>query len=184
MNVCDDCALRLFNTKHYNLQGVGNPYFGNCILIPNVDYSAYKKGDMSFSNQVEIIKEVLHFPTGELDNLYILPLIRCCESISCPTDDKSYNRCITYFAKDIKKYNFKHILVLGKAVSLFLNCGIADYIDTLIISKNKRFYNVNYSPTTKYTNPMAFAMFEKYLKKWYNYVTSGISCYDDFVILE
>ena len=46
MNYCEDCVIRLFNTKHYNLQGIGNPYFGNCIIVPNVDYNAYKKGGM------------------------------------------------------------------------------------------------------------------------------------------
>ena len=45
MSVCDLCPMRLFNTKHYNLRGVGNPYFGKCIVIPNVDYDAYKKGE-------------------------------------------------------------------------------------------------------------------------------------------
>ena len=44
MNICDDCPIRLFNSKHYNLQGIANPYFGNCIVVPNVDYNAYKKG--------------------------------------------------------------------------------------------------------------------------------------------
>lgn len=56
MNYCEDCVIRLFNNKHYNLQGIGNPYFGNCIIVPNVDYNAYKKGSMEFSKQVEIIK--------------------------------------------------------------------------------------------------------------------------------
>lgn len=43
MDVCKDCPMRLFNIKHHNLQGIGNPYFGICIVIPNVDYDAYKK---------------------------------------------------------------------------------------------------------------------------------------------
>ena len=55
MDVCSECPIRLFNNKHYNLQGIGNPYFGNCIVVPNVDYNAYKNGSMGFSNQVEII---------------------------------------------------------------------------------------------------------------------------------
>ena len=61
MDVCSECPIRLFNNKHYNLQGIGNPYFGNCIVVPNVDYNAYKNGSMGFSNQVKIIKDVL-FP--------------------------------------------------------------------------------------------------------------------------
>ena len=81
MNYCEDCVIRLFNTKHYNLQGIGNPYFGNCIIVPNVDYNAYKKGGMKFSKQVEIIKSIIS-STGELDDLYVLPLIRCNEYVS------------------------------------------------------------------------------------------------------
>lgn len=184
MNVCDDCALRLFNTKHYNLKGVGNPYFGNCILIPNVDYSAYKENSLDFSKQVEVIKEVLNLPTGELENLYIAPLVRCCESISCPTNNDAYVRCLNYFGEDVKKYNFKHILLLGQTGSIFLNVCIRDYLDTLMVSKNGRFYNVNYSPLTKYTNEKLFEQFKQYLTKWYNYITSGMSCYDNYVILE
>ena len=113
LKVCEECPMRLFNTKHYNLQGIGNPYFGNCIVVPNVDYNAYKKGSMGFSNQVKIIKESLHLSTGggdELEELYIVPLIRCNESISCELDDNSYNRCLQHFANDVRKYNFKNIV--------------------------------------------------------------------------
>lgn len=184
MNVCEDCALRLFNNKHYNLQGVGNPYYGNLIIIPNVDYNAYKKGDITFSGQVEVIKEILHPFTGELDNLYIVPLFRCCDKIACEINDDIYNRCLVYLKKDIKKYNFKHILVLGEAVKWFLNCTIKDNLETIILSKNYRFYNVNYSPLTKYVNEEYFETFKTYLIKWYNYVISGMSCYDNYVILE
>ena len=59
MSVCEGCVLRLYNTKSYNLRGVGNPFSGNCIVVPNVDYKAYKGKSMSFSSQVEVIKEVL-----------------------------------------------------------------------------------------------------------------------------
>ena len=64
MDICEDCVMRLYNTKHYNLHGIGNPYFGNCIVVPNVDYNAYKKGSMGFSDQVKIIIDVLFFYGG------------------------------------------------------------------------------------------------------------------------
>ena len=48
-SICDNCALRLYNTKSYNLQGIGNPFYGNCIVVPNVDYKAYKGKSMDFS---------------------------------------------------------------------------------------------------------------------------------------
>ena len=171
IDVCSGCALRLFNNKHYNLQGIGNPYFGNCIVVPNVDYNAYKKGSMGFSNQVEIIKDVLHLSTGEgngLEELYIVPLIRCNESISYELDNNSYNRCLQYFANDVRKYNFKNILLLGDAGRRFLNCDIFDNLNNLMISSNNRFYNINYSPLIKYINEEKFAIFETYLRKWYS----------------
>ena len=88
-----------FNNKHYNLQGIGNPYFGKCIVVPNVDYIAYKKGDMGFSTQVEIIQDVLS-STGEGDNVFIVPLIRCNENISCDFD-------ISKIKKFMEKNNIK-----------------------------------------------------------------------------
>lgn len=170
MNICENCAIRLFNNKHHNLKGVGNPYFGNCIVVPNVDYDAYKKGDMGFSSQVEIIKDILHLSTGEgdgLEELYIVPLIRCNESISCELDNNSYNKCLQHFANDVRKYNFKNILLLGDAARRFLNYDITELLDTLIISSNNRLYNINYSPLIKYVNEEKFDVFKSYLRRWY-----------------
>lgn len=187
MDVCEDCPIRLFNNKHYNLHGVGNPYFGNCIVVPNVDYDAYKKGDISFSNQVKIIKSIIHPSTGELDDLdglddvYIVPLIRCNESISCELDDNSYNRCLTHLANDMRKYQFKRILLLGDAGRRFLHCDITELLDTLMISSNNRFYNINYSPLIKYKDNEKFFIFETYLIRWYNWCKSQISTYDNVI---
>ncbi len=170
MSICDNCAIRLFNIKNYNLHGIGNPYSGNCIVISNVDYNAYKKGSMGFSSQVEVIKEVLHLSTGEHDNLYnlyIVPLIRCNETISCELDDNSYNRCLQYFINDIRKYQFKNIMLLGDAGRRFLHCDIKENIDNLFISPNNRRYTINYSPLTKYTNNELFEIFKSKLIKWY-----------------
>lgn len=181
MAVCDSCPMRLFNTKHYNLQGVGNPYFGKCIVVPNVDYNAYKKGDMGFSTQVEIIKSSLSF-TGELENLYILPLIRCNETISCELTDDIYFKCLTYFANDVKLYDFKDILLLGDAGRRFLQCDINKYMDTILLSKNFRRYSVNYSPLVKYTDEDKFKIFEAHLNKWYNSVIT--ENYNGYEILQ
>lgn len=186
MNICEECPIRLFNNKHYNLNGVGNPYFGNCIVVPNVDYNAYKKGSMGFSEQVKIIKEVLNPSTGELDELddiYIVPLIRCNENISCEVDDASYYRCLRYFVEDIRKYQFKRILLLGDAGRKFLNCDITELLDTLMISPNNRFYNVNYSPLIKYKNNEKYCIFESYLIKWYNWCKSQVSVYNKVITL-
>lgn len=186
MNICEDCAIRLFNNKHHNLKGVGNPYFGNCIVVPNVDYDAYKKGDMGFSIQVEIIKDILHLSTGEgdgLEELYIVPLIRCNESISCELDNNSYNKCLQHFANDMRKYQFKRILLLGDAGRRFLNCDITENLNTLMVSANNKFYNINYSPLIKYINEEKFAIFETYLIKWYNWCKSQVSCYNKIIAL-
>ena len=75
MGVCDECAMRLFNTKQYNLQGVGNPSFERCIVIPNVDYIAYKNRSVTFSEQVKVIEDILHSSTGEVDILNSLYII-------------------------------------------------------------------------------------------------------------
>lgn len=166
-SVCDDCPMRLYNSKQYNLQGIGNPFSGRCIVIPNVDYTAYKKGSLDFSTQIEIIKSIIS-STGELDNLYILPLIRCNEKIACEINDDIYNRCIQYFAKDLVLYDFKDILLLGDAGRRFFKCELTKYLDTIIISPNHRRYVVNYAPFIKYIDDNKFDIFKNHLLKWYN----------------
>ncbi len=172
MNYCEDCVIRLFNTKYYNLQGIGNPYFGNCIIVPNVDYNAYKKGGMEFSKQVEIIKSIIS-STGELDDLYVLPLIRCNEYLSCELNEDSYLKCIGYLIEDMKKYQFKNIMLLGSAGRRFLNCNISDYFDTIFVSINNRRYWVNYSPLINYTDSNKYEIFKSNLIRWYNSIKNN-----------
>lgn len=172
MNYCEDCVIRLFNIKHYNLQGIGNPYFGNCIVVPNVDYNAYKKGGMEFSKQVEIIKSIIS-STGELDDLYVLPLIRCNEYVSCELNEDSYLKCIGYLIEDMKKYQFKNIMLLGSAGRRFLNCNISDYFDTIFVSINNRRYWVNYSPLINYTDSDKYEIFKSNLIRWYNSIKNN-----------
>lgn len=172
MNYCEDCVIRLFNTKHYNLQGIGNPYFGNCIIVPNIDYNAYKKGGMEFSKQVEIIKSLI-YSTGELDDLYVLPLIRCNEYVSCELNEDSYLKCIGYLIEDMKKYQFKNIMLLGSAGRRFLNCNISDYFDTIFVSVNNRRYWVNYSPLINYTDSDKYETFKSNLIRWYNSIKNN-----------
>lgn len=177
--LCKDCALRLYNTKSYNLQGVGNPFYGNCIVVPNVDYKAYKGKSMDFSTQVEIIKETLILSTGvEESNLYIVPLIRCNEQISCELDEITYNKCIHWFADDMRKYQFKNVLLLGNAARRFLNVNIKDYLDTILLSKKGIRYFVNYSPLVQYVDEKLFYTFKEYLIKWYNSINSGLFDYN------
>lgn len=84
-----------------------------------------------------------------------------------------------HFANDVRKYNFKNILLLGDAGRRFLNCDIFDNLNNLIISSNNRFYNINYSPLIKYVNEEKFAIFETYLRKWYSCcITQNFNSYD------
>lgn len=183
MEVCNDCPLRLFNDKHYNLQGVGNPYYGRVIIVPNVDYNAYLKGSMDFSSQVEIVREILHSSTGECDDVYIAPMIRCNEQISCELTDDIYSNCLKLFALDVKKYNYRNIMLLGTAAKRFMNVNIKDYLDIVCISKNNRYYNVNYSPLVKYTNEELFETFKHYLIKWINCVRAKELTYKNYIML-
>lgn len=172
MSYCNECAIKIFGLKHYNLKGVGNPFYGKCIVVPNVDYNAYKKGDMSFSTQVEIINDTLS-STGVQDfNIYILPLIRCNEKITCKLDYISYYKCLHYFIDDMIKYNFKDILLLGGAARRFLNVDITQYLNTIIISKHNRRYAVNYAPFIKYIDNNKFNIFKENLIKWYNAINT------------
>lgn len=182
-NICDDCALRLYNTKSYNLPGVGNPYMGKCIVVPNVDYSAYKGKSMSFSSQVKVIEDILFPLTGvEESNLYIVPLIRCNEQISCEVDKFSYNKCLHWLAQDIRKYQFKDILMLGNAARRFFNCNIHDYLDTIMVTKNGIRYAIDYSPLVQYADEKLYDTFKEKLIHWYNCVNSG--CFDyNFILL-
>lgn len=178
-SICNDCALRLYNTKSYNLQGVGNPFYGNCIVVPNVDYKAYKGKSMDFSTQVEIIKQTLYLSTGvEESNLYIVPLIRCNEQISCELDRDSYIRCLMYFQEDVIKYDFKNILLLGSAARRFLNVNINEHLNSLFLSENNRRYFVNFSPLIQYVDEKLFDTFKEYLIKWYNSINSGFFDYN------
>lgn len=172
--VCDNCALRLYNTKSYNLQGVGNPFYGNCIVVPNVDYKAYKGKSMDFSSQVEIIRDVLNSSTGEEEsNFYIVPLIRCNEQISCEVDDKTIENCVNYLVEDIRKYKFKNILLLGTSAKRILNCNnITDCVNTLFYLHGMKLF-VNYSPFVKYTDNKLFEEFKEGLIKWKYSIESG-----------
>ena len=188
IDICSNCPMRLFNEKHYNLQGIGNPFCGKVIVVPNVDYDAYKFGDMNYSHQVSLIQEVLgdrleshHSSTGVvMSNLYIVPLIRCSEVVSSGLDNTSYHRCLQLFAEDVKKYDFRDILLLGEAARRFLSVEVLKpHLNKLFISQNKRRYVVNYSPFIKYTGEYHYDMFKDNFIKWFNFtIEHDYSQYD------
>ena len=171
IDYCLSCPVRLFNSKHYNLQGVGTATIGRCIVIPNVDYNAYKLGNIEFGSQVQIVKSIFNLSTGGVeltDFCYIVPLLRCNKTIACEIDNTIYNRCMNYFKQDVIKYQFTDILLLGDAGRVFFNCNIKDYVDYVIVSPNRRRYVLGYRPLTKYADDKLFEEFQRQLIKWYN----------------
>ena len=177
--ICNKCPLKLFNNKCYNLQPIGNPIYGNAIVVPNVDYNAYKNKGMDFSKYVEIIKDVMS-STGELDNYYVIPLIRCKLVKECPINNDILSNCATYFVNEIRKYKLRHVILLGDAAKFWLNIdNISAYTDSVICDSNTRtIYNVSYSPFVKYIDDNKFEDFKSHLIKWCNSIQTRIYDYE------
>lgn len=170
---CKECPLRMFNDKCFNLEGVGNALFGKLIVVPNVDYNAYRNRGMSFSKYVEIIKEVLNSSTGGCyEDYFIVPLIRCNLTEKCPVNKDIIRRCINYTIKDIIDNNSVKILLLGDAAKYYLNIdSIEAHINKLYVIRDSftiRGYSVNYSPFVKYIDDDKYKEFCNHLIKWYN----------------
>ena len=163
---CNKCPLRMFNNKCYNLQPTGNPLYGNAIVVPNVDYNAYKNKGMSFSKYVEVIKDIIS-STGELDDYYVIPLIRCRLAKECPVNS------------EILRYKLRHVMLLGDAAKFWLNIdNISSYTDSVICdSKTRTIYNVSYSPFVKYIDDSKFEDFKSHLMEWYIRIITGICDY-------
>lgn len=176
---CKTCAIRLFNEKCYNIDGVGNPLYGNMIIISNVDNKAYKTNDLSFSEQISIMQDVISSTGGQelLDLCYITPLIKCRES-NCEADDHSLKCCIKNLAKEVIKYKPGNVLVTGSAVNRFLNCSIHEYLDKYIVSFNNIKYFVNYSPLIKFNDDSKFEIFKSHLEKWI--IGIKYNCFDNY----
>lgn len=164
--MCEGCALRLFNDKCHNLQGVGNPWCGRVVIIPNVDYGAYKFKDMAFSASVEVISNVIS-STGRLENLYVQPLIRCTETTGCEANSDIITRCMSYLAEDFRTYQWKDVMLCGLSATRFLNVDVKDNLNSIFISANKVRYVVNYNPLVKHFNDVQYNKFCKYFMKWY-----------------
>lgn len=183
INVCEQCPLRLFNIRGHNISGIGNTWSGNTLVLPNVDKSAYKKQDMSFSSQIEILQNIL--PTGGLEqNLYVIPLIRCNEHFDIEITQRIISRCYRYFEEDASTYQLKNIMLCGDAARHMLNIDdLKPYLDTVICDKaTQRRYFINYSPLVKYTNNERFEVFKSRLIKYYNSVMSKIYDYEIMII--
>ena len=164
--VCDNCALGMFNIKCKCLHGVGNPMSGMIIVVPNVDYNAYKNKGMTFSKYVEIVKDAITSSTGGLEQLdpFIVPLIRCKLDERCPINELITRRCMLHTFADIRVNNIKKIMLLGSAAN--------DFGFDITKGKDKLYYiapfvySTNYSPFIKFIDDNKYDEFRNRLVKW------------------
>lgn len=164
--VCEGCPLGMFNTKCKCLSGVGNPMSGMIIVVPNVDYNAYKNRGITFSKYVEIINDVITPFTGGLEQLvpFIVPLIRCKLDDKCPINESIVRRCMLHTFADIRINNIKKIMVLGRAAT--------DFGFDITKGKDKLYhvapfvYSTNYSPFIKFIDDSKYKEFCNRLIKW------------------
>lgn len=163
-SVCKDCALGLFNDKCCNLEGVGNTQSGTMIVVPNVDYDAYKNKSMEFSNYVDIIKSILSF-TGGIEKVFIVPLIRCKLDAKCPVTSSIACRCMLYTFRDIRVYNINKVMLLGDAAK-YMNFGNAEKNAIHIV--NNIGYSVSYSPFVKFKDDTKYDELCNHLINWIN----------------
>lgn len=160
--LCKECALGLFNDKCCNLEGVGNTQSGTMIVVPNVDYDAYKNKSMEFSNYVDIIKSILS-STGGIEQVFIVPLIRCKLNSKCPVDKNIIRRCMLFSFRDIRVYNIKKVMLLGDAAR-YMNFSNAEK-ETIHLVGNVG-YTVSYSPFVKFKDDAKYKELCNHLIQW------------------
>lgn len=165
-NICEDCPLGMFNTKCKCLSGVGNPMSGMIIIVPNVDYNAYKNKGMTFSKYVEIVRDTIIPFTGGLEQLdpLIVPLIRCKLDERCPINERIVSKCMLHTFADIRINNIKKIMLLGKAATSF-GFDITKGKDKLYYVA-PFVYSANYSPFIKFIDDNKYDEFRNRLVKW------------------
>lgn len=173
-DVCQDCALRLFNTKGHNIIGEGCTQYGNVIIIPYIDKDAYRRQDITFDNGVKIVKDIITEECNEdiLNWCYFTSLIKCNETTKCPVNDNILRRCFTHLIKEFNDIKPKNVLMLGTDTPAKVNdLNFYNY------STHRPFIDVkginfswNYSPYVKYYNKERFNLFKSSLIEWFNQV--------------
>lgn len=162
---CEQCPLRLYSKKLTNVEGVGNALSGRAIIVPKVDYDAYVARCMSSSKYVKVLEEIL--PTGELlSNIYIIPAIGCYLTPNAIVTEASSIQCTNRLKEIIINYGIKDVMITGSLVRQFFNINIKDYLNTIILHKNVRYF-VNYNPDINYIRPEMFESFKDVFKKFY-----------------
>lgn len=164
---CDECPMKICNPKGYCLNAIGNPAFQRLIVVPCVDKSAYKHGDMTFSDYVEIIRDALFPLTGGLDGYMVAPMVRCMPTSDIPINDDIIYRCAPYIIKDIKDNNIKKVIFLGESSRMMNIQNIRSASDVIYV-KNGIGYSVSYSPLTKKVDYKLYLEFVRQLREWYS----------------
>lgn len=167
MNRCDECPMKVANPKGYCFDAVGNPAFGRLIVVPCVDKSAYKHGDMTFSDFVEIIRDALYPLTGGLDGFMVAPMIRCMPTKEVPVDQYIAQRCIAYSFRDIRVNKLKKVIFLGDAARYMNFRNIKSSANTIFMMHGVG-YSVSYSPLVKNTDRKMYLDFVEQLRNWYS----------------
>lgn len=165
-DICEGCPLGMFNTKCKCLSGVGNPMSGMIVVVPNVDYNAYKNKGMTFSKYVEIVKDTIISSTGGLEQLdpFIVPLIRCKLDERCPINERIVSKCALHTFADIRTNDIKKIMLLGKVATSF-GFDITKGKDKLYYVA-PFVYSTNYSPFIKFIDDDKYDEFRNRLVKW------------------
>lgn len=168
-DICENCALRLFNDKGHNLAGVGNAIYGNMIIIPNVDKYAYKKQDMTFSKTVEVVNNMLNASTGVIatDYFYITPLIKCREVNNFSVTEYEIKNCVNHLNNEIVRYNIRTIFIMGKVSNRLFNLGINDLFDKVYVS-GRYLISGTYNPLISFFDEQKGTECTNHLIKWYN----------------
>ena len=184
--VCDNCPLRLFNDKGYNLKGIGESCYGNMAILPNIDKDAYKNNDVSFSKQLEIINDVLqvNLSTGVLqDTFYVTPLIKCREHSKCIVDTQIIYNCQNHLMNEIRMYNPRHIMMFGSSVRRLVDKPIESLIGKLLVSRNNRIYYFNYNPFIVFTDVEKQQIFtNELIKAFYSITNKDYTSYEIYKI--
>lgn len=170
--LCEDCPLRLYNKKGYCLEGVGDIPTDSLIVVPNVDYIAYKNSDFAFSKQVELINHTL-FYRGVDYPIKIVPYIRCNIKLSKGMIDATnpiINKlCLKHLNSDIIDNKIKNVMLCGDVAKSLLNIpNITNTFNIRYMNNNQITFYTNFSPLIIYNDEEKYKVFKDNLVNWIN----------------
>lgn len=164
---CHKCPLKLLKCKHHNLQGIGNIFSQNVIIISNVDYNATKTNDLKDDKQVREIISTLSSTGGGIEDCYIVPIVRCPENKEIPINKTIVEQCSKYLWDELKKDVPINVIFLGTSYQNLnlINIDFANYIYTRHTDLSSGIiYTYTYSILNKHYKDDV----KKVLIDWYN----------------